>query len=462
MCLPTCRQYIPLKTELLTLTSERRTKLTTPSLYSKTNLNQLTAIENTISSRFISHNLPVELLATTYNAIENEMTPPCRAEQLHWQKKKIEEQMLLKSVLPINPSTRNMSLEGGKDLEQTGGAVKREDVDQEGREFGCLRVHDTEDKKAAAEVQTNTEAKNITAKALAKLVEQPNITAPPNCCFTICSTSNKGYSIFAKAPIARGTLILAEKPLLRITKAHYLAEHVEEAVEKLNEEDKKKYWSLASAHGQDASKYVVRPNNFKIVSFLFRHVMIRRRLLIHDFRYPTSIHPEVPVYEKQRIREQHEARTGSEPCALSIFMTNAMECASGAAVFEIAARFNHSCVPNAFFSWNDKKKEEHVYASRDIEAGAEITLSYCDPFYEYSQRRWELQHYGFVCICPACTDLNDPTSFGFKSRERRWRLSELDDATPYLGQFSDTLKAKIEMAKLMKEEGLSGTCLGDK
>jgi len=179
-------------------------------------------------------------------------------------------------------------------------------------------------------------------------------------------------------------------------------------------------------------------------------------------RYPTRIHPEVAVYEKQRIREQHEARTSDKPCALSIFMTNAMECESGAAVFEIAARFNHSCIPNAFFSWHNLKQEERIYATRHIEAGEEITLSYCDPFYEHSQRRWELQHYGFVCVCPACTDLDDPKSFGAQSRERRWRLSEFDEVTAYPGQFEDVLKAKVEMAKLMKEEGLSGTCLGDK
>lgn len=142
-------------------------------------------------------------------------------------------------------------------------------------------------------------------------------------------------------------------------------------------------------------------------------------------------------------------------------MTNAMESGTGAAVFETAARFNHSCVPNAFFGWNKEKSEERIFAIFDIQIGEEITLSYCDPFHDHSQRRWELQHYGFTCFCPACTNLDDPDSFGFKSRERRWRLSELDDAMAYPGDFAEKLKAKIETAKLMREEGLSGTCLGD-
>lgn len=139
-----------------------------------------------------------------------------------------------------------------------------------------------------------------------------------------------------------------------------------------------------------------------------------------------------------------------------------MECETGAAIFEIAARFNHSCIPNAFFSWNTIKHEERIYSSRAIEAGEEITLSYVDLFYEPSQRKWELQHYGFVCGCPACVDLDDAESFGAKSRERRFRLAELEERGCSPGTFADVLRGKIEIAKVMREEGLSGACLGDK
>lgn len=143
-------------------------------------------------------------------------------------------------------------------------------------------------------------------------------------------------------------------------------------------------------------------------------------------------------------------------------MTNAMECQAGAAIFEFASRFNHSCIPNAFFSWNSIKNEERIYASRAIETGEEITLSYVDPFCEPSQRRWELQHYGFVCGCLACVDLDDEESFGAKSRERRFRLAELEERGSYPGTFEEMLRGKVEIAVVMREEGLSGPCLGDK
>jgi hypothetical protein len=47
-------------------------------------------------------------------------------------------------------------------------------------------------------------------------------------------------------------------------------------------------------------------------------------------------------------------------------MTNAMECGKGAAIFEIAARFNHSCVPNAHFAWCDELGRETVYIVKDV------------------------------------------------------------------------------------------------
>jgi hypothetical protein len=47
-------------------------------------------------------------------------------------------------------------------------------------------------------------------------------------------------------------------------------------------------------------------------------------------------------------------------------MTNAMECGQGAAVFEVAARFNHSCVPNAHFAWSEEHGLETVFAVNDI------------------------------------------------------------------------------------------------
>jgi hypothetical protein len=157
--------------------------------------------------------------------------------------------------------------------------------------------------------------------------------------FTIKEAAGKGLGAFAKRSIAKGELILAEKPLLRIRQAHYLAEDVEAEYDKLAEDQKKAYMSLASAHGQDPS------------------------------RYPSAPAAHVEKREKKRIREQHEARTAGEKSVLSVCMTNAMEAEGGGAIFEVASRFNHECVPSAYFAWNERKEVETIYAVRDIAEG---------------------------------------------------------------------------------------------
>ncbi|KAF2429205.1 SET domain-containing protein [Tothia fuscella] len=242
--------------------------------------------------------------------------------------------------------------------------------------------------------------------------------------FSVHLTPDRGYAVFANAPIKKGTLLLSETPLIRIHKTHYLNHDVVTAYNKLSPSRQQRYWTLASAHGQDSS------------------------------RYPDQIYFSVPEKEKKRIEEQHEARTAGEKSILSIFMTNAMECDKGAAVFEVAARFNHSCVPNAHFAWCEGLGREMIFAIKDLGVGEEITLSYCDPFYDISMRRWELQHYGFVCECIACTDIETPGSFGQQSKDRRWRLREIDDSFDVQPSADMKLKMGIEMVSLMAREGL--------
>jgi hypothetical protein len=163
---------------------------------------------------------------------------------------------------------------------------------------------------------------------------------PSGSCFTIKDVLGKGLGAFATRNIAKGELILAEKPLLQIRLAHYIAEDVEAAFNQLPKDKQDTYMSLASAHGQDPSKY------------------------------PSSTSSEVTdKRERKRIREQHEARTGDEKTVLSVCITNAMQVEDGAGIFEISSRFNHECVPGACFSWDEERKIETIHAVRDISEG---------------------------------------------------------------------------------------------
>ncbi|OCL06764.1 SET domain-containing protein [Glonium stellatum] len=246
----------------------------------------------------------------------------------------------------------------------------------------------------------------------------------------VCS---KGIGAFATKDIKRGQRILADTPLLAIPKARYFSVDIEEAFAKLSLEDKKRYFELHSAHGQSTSNW------------------------------PHNIHQDVSASERERIEEQHNARTGQEASLISIFQTNCMEMGQGAAVFYEAARFNHSCNASAFFSWNARIGRETIHATRDIKAGEEITLCYCDPHHDVALRRWELKHYGFECDCPACEDLDDPDSFAAISAQRRYRLRELDDMVSGIRSRNPKsaapssehlLTCLLEMAALQLDEGL--------
>jgi hypothetical protein len=139
-----------------------------------------------------------------------------------------------------------------------------------------------------------------------------------------------------------------------------------------------------------------------------------------------------------------------------------MEWNHGAAIFPNAARFNHSCSPNATFTWNPNIDMETIHIINPVKAGDEITLCYCDMSSEKTFRTWELKHYGFVCVCPACDgDEDDFESFVHQTAERRYRISELDRATrllrgPRLDQAvgrKDFTNQMLELAALYKEEG---------
>ncbi|KAF2275738.1 SET domain-containing protein [Westerdykella ornata] len=263
-----------------------------------------------------------------------------------------------------------------------------------------------------------------------KILKEETPKAPENPFYEIRPVPGKGYGCFAIKNIKRGTRILADDPLLVVPIAEYFETDIKEEFAKLSPKDQALYFTLHSAHGQD-------PKN-----------------------WPKHIHPTVEGRERCRIEEQHKARTGKEPTLISIFQTNCMEMDGGAAVFPNAARFNHSCNPNACFSWNPAIRKETIHAIRDIKKDEQITLSYCDITHDKATRRWELKHYGFICDCPACVG-DDPQSFAGKSETRRYRLMELEQEFrltrgEYIGfgvSQPGFIEKLLEYATLLLEEG---------
>ncbi|PVH93834.1 SET domain-containing protein, partial [Periconia macrospinosa] len=214
----------------------------------------------------------------------------------------------------------------------------------------------------------------------------------------------KGYGSVAKQDIKCGTRILADEPLLIVPIANYGAKDIEEAFGKLTQDQKDLYLSLSC--GQEENK-----------------------------------DGSAKFYDN----------CGEIPPVVRIFQINCMEWNDGAAVFPKAARFNHSCVPNATFSWHPTLQKEVVHAIQDIPKGEEITLTYCGMTGDITLRTWLLEHYGFKCQCSACGSE--------ASRDRRFRIDELLQSTrPYRGYNLEAgnqqvTKQMLQLVVLCKEEG---------
>lgn len=166
------------------------------------------------------------------------------------------------------------------------------------------------------------------------------------------SIAGKGRGLVANKEIAKGTRIIAERPLFKIT-GEALGEVFERAiftkVAALSESSKQQFSSLCSS------------------------------------------------------------RSAQHPLS-SIVRTNALPCGVGsvtAAVYATICLINHSCVHNAHHSWNERIGAETIHAERYIAAGEEITISY-DEGNVYHERMQNLQDsFGFTCTCKLCSLPNE-------------------------------------------------------
>ena len=106
-----------------------------------------------------------------------------------------------------------------------------------------------------------------------------------------------------------------------------------------------------------------------------------------------------------------KAKEDEEKTELGIWRTNNFalgrthsKCSNG--IFPTIARFNHSCVPSAEFTWNEKKERQEIRAIRNILAQEEITLCYFTSKWQLEsaemRRDYLNDFYGFLCQCQAC------------------------------------------------------------
>ncbi|MCJ1398586.1 hypothetical protein MMC11_001786 [Xylographa trunciseda] len=123
----------------------------------------------------------------------------------------------------------------------------------------------------------------------------------------------------------------------------------------------------------------------------------------------------------------HNNFPGKHPFS-GIVKTNALPCGPSSAIggiYPTICLINHSCLPNAHNNWNSDTMCETIHATRYIQAGDEITISY-DRGGPSDARRAHLKDaFGFDCTCSVCS-LSPPELQ--TSDARRLQIQYLNDA----------------------------------
>ncbi|KAI4521421.1 SET domain-containing protein [Schizophyllum commune Loenen D] len=115
-------------------------------------------------------------------------------------------------------------------------------------------------------------------------------------------------------------------------------------------------------------------------------------------------------------------------------------------VFDKLSRVNHSCTPNAVFSWDSLSFSGSLRAIRAIQPDEEITITYCDPSLSTAERAAVLAPYDIVCDCPACKD-------GAASDARRNDIFAKFDQVEELESNDAKRETLLSVIELIVEEG---------
>jgi hypothetical protein len=226
---------------------------------------------------------------------------------------------------------------------------------------------------------------------------------PISTTYIVAEAGEKGLGAFATQEFHRGDLILADPPLLIVDKPDHggivTQRNVAIAVQKLSHAEKKSFASLKNAH------------------------------------------------------------SGSQRCGnpiAGIYSTNAFAAGNRTAICVAASRFNHSCSPNARYSWHTASGRMRIYALQEIAIGQEIFVSYLSGRHVYgschNDRQEQLKRYAFTCACVACSL---PLMEQVVSDTRRMEVARIWESVPcYMPhQTADRLTAIIRAIRLLKEEG---------
>lgn len=217
--------------------------------------------------------------------------------------------------------------------------------------------------------------------------------------FTIKTTEGRGLGIYATRTIRAGERILEERPLL----------------------------AAIQTNGE---------SNLDAVLSIYRSLSVEKQQAY------LSLHPAPDL--KQLLLDHCMQQSDDHELAdlvatiTAILKTNSFTFGrprpngrSLSVVFNLGSRFNHSCTPNAIYSYNTTTWLGAWHALRDIAEGEEMVISYIgNNLKPTALRQMQLDHYEFTCACSCCGD----DASAKQSAHRRERANRLLEDMEFYGR----------------------------
>jgi hypothetical protein len=224
--------------------------------------------------------------------------------------------------------------------------------------------------------------------------------------YIVRPSAGKGLGVFANKDLELGAVILSEAPIIKIRPPEFRD---------------------GVGYPLDAIEVLVREAFDSLSKGLQAEVL--------------SLHAYTTAAESQAFNQDQ---------LLPIFRSNAYNTGEDVGLFPRIARINHSCRPNTSYYWNPQLNKRVVYATRHIEKGEELSVTYIPLLYSQADRQKRLDQYGFKCTCTACSKHGlDLHSSDDKRQQLRQAFQEL---TPELTlDLPGSMMAKKKAQKMVEQ-----------
>lgn len=270
------------------------------------------------------------------------------------------------------------------------------------------------------------------------------------------SAGTMGNGVFATRDIPQGTRIISETPILMISASDEV--HMERAF-------------CAAWH----NLYVEERTKLDQLSYVPSLVAQANRDAIRQWYKDNRITAsDGQVLRGKRLQDASKAMAKR----LVIFITNRVQMGHSpvprTGLFPWYSRFNHSCIPNSYHSYNPTIGRLTIHSTRDVRAGEQLFVSYIDGACRTaSERQAELDTWGFECTCEACTiksndvirrrvfDIErDLAAAAYELPLARWASRSdsfaLEMAKTMPAKKKEALSLAVELANLLQQQGLEG------